>query len=56
MLSSLSHLVICGKISFPYYLKATLSGDGIAFQHIDLNTKKYLRLEEVLNALKHLLH
>ena len=30
------------QISFPYYLKATLPIDSIAFQHIDLNMKKYL--------------
>ena len=30
------------QISFPYYLKATLPGDGIAFQYINLNMKKYL--------------
>ena len=30
------------QISFPYYLKATLPGDGIAFQHIDLNVKRFV--------------
>ena len=30
------------QISFPYYLKATLPGDGIAFQHIDLNVKRFI--------------
>ena len=29
------------QISYPYYMKATLMGDGIAFQHIDLNVKRY---------------
>ena len=28
------------QISFPYCLKAILQGDGIAFQHIDLNVKR----------------
>ena len=28
------------QISFPYYLKSILQGDGIAFQHIDLNGKR----------------
>ena len=28
------------QISFPYYLKGTLPGDGIAFEHIDLSVKR----------------
>ena len=30
------------QISYPYYMKATLPGDGIAFQHVDLNVKRYI--------------
>ena len=30
------------QISYPYYMKATLPGDGIAFQHIDLKVKRYI--------------
>ena len=30
------------QISFPYYLKATLPGDGVGFQHVDLNLTKYI--------------
>lgn len=30
------------QISYPYYMKATLPGDGISFQHIDLNVKRYI--------------
>ena len=27
---------------YPYYMKATLPGDGIAFQHVDLNVTRYI--------------
>lgn len=30
------------QISYPYYMKATLPGDGILFQHIDLNVNRYI--------------
>ena len=30
------------QISYPYYMKATLPGGGIAFQHIDLNLHRYV--------------
>ena len=30
------------QISYQYYMKATLPVDGIAFQHIDLNVKRYI--------------
>ena len=30
------------QISFPYYLKASLPGDRIALQHIDLNVKRFM--------------
>ena len=30
------------QISFPYYLKATLPGDGVSFEHVDLNLPRYL--------------
>lgn len=30
------------QISYPYYMKATLPGYGISFQHIDLNVKRYM--------------
>jgi len=29
------------QISYPYYMKAVLSGDGIYIQHLDLNMKRY---------------
>ena len=32
------------QISYPYYMKATLPGDGIQFQHIDLNLKRYMEV------------
>ena len=30
------------QISYPYYVKAVLPGDGIYFQHLDLNMKRYV--------------
>ena len=30
------------QISFPYYMKATLPGDGIFFHHLDLNLTRYI--------------
>ena len=30
------------QISYPYYMKATLPEDGIAFQHVDLNVNRYI--------------
>ena len=30
------------QISYPYYMKAMRPGDGIAFQHIDPNVKRYI--------------
>ena len=31
------------QISYLYYMKAILPGDGIAFQHVDLNIKRYCK-------------
>ena len=30
------------QVSFPYYMKATLPGDGTYFQHLDLNLTNYM--------------
>jgi len=30
------------QVSYLYYIKAVLPGDGIYFQHLDLNTKRYV--------------
>ena len=40
------------QISFLYYLKATLPGDRIAFQHIDLNVKRFLECGRGLNRIQ----
>ena len=40
------------QISFPYYLKATLPGNGIAFQHIDLNVKRFVECKRGLSRIQ----
>ena len=40
------------QIPFPYYLKATLPGDGVRFQHVDLNLPKYIECGRGVNRIQ----